>query len=60
MEEFNLLYKAYIRPHIEYCIQVWSSYLKKDIECLEGVRKRATKLVGSLRNKPYDERLTAL
>jgi len=60
IEEFNLLYKAYIRPHLEYCIEVWSPYLRKDIECLERVQRRPTKLVGSLKKKPYAERLKAL
>ena len=29
------LYKAIVRPHLEYCIQAWSTYLRKHIDMLE-------------------------
>ena len=32
------LYKAIIIPHLEYCIQAWSPYLRKDIDMLEKYR----------------------
>jgi len=42
---------------MDHCFQVWSPCLKKDIECLEKVQRRATKLVKELKNRPYPERL---
>jgi len=57
---FLILYKSFIRPHLEYAIQAWSPYLKKDIEHLEKIQRRATKLVQGLGSLPYEKRLEAL
>ena len=32
------MYKAIVRPHLEYCIQAWRSYRKKDIDKLERIQ----------------------
>ena len=45
IEDFLVIYKTYIRPHLEYCIQAWTPHLLKDIEVLERVQKAATHLV---------------
>ena len=50
------MYKAIVRPHLEYCIQAWSPYLRKDIDMLEKIQ-RATKLIPGLRDLTYEERL---
>ena len=59
-EIFLNLYPVLVRPLLEYCVQVWSPYKQKYIDLIEGVQKRATKLVPGLRNKSYDQRLKYL
>ena len=51
------LYKAIVRPHLEYCIQVWRPYCKKDIDMLDCIQTRATKMIPELRDLTYEERL---
>ena len=41
-------------------MQAWSPYLVKDIECLEKVQLRATKLVRGLGHMSYDKQLKVL
>ena len=57
---FSVVYRTYIRPHMEFAVEAWNPYLKKDIECFKKIQHRATKLVPQLRNLEYEERLKVL
>lgn len=59
-QSFSTLYKTYVRPHMEFAVQAWNPYLRKDIDCLEKIQHRATKLVPQLRNLEYGDRLKVL
>ena len=51
------LYKGIVILHLEYCIHEWRPYRKKDIDTLERIQRRATKIIPELRNLSYEERL---
>jgi len=54
------LYKMYVQPHLEYCVQVWNPYLARDIDVLEKVQRRATKCLDGLSDLSYEKRLQRL
>ena len=54
------LYNALVRPIMEYCVQAWCPYYQKDIDKLERVQRRVTKMIPSLRHKQYKDRLKEL
>jgi len=54
------LYIALKRPHLEFGNVVWHRMMKKDIQLLEKVQHRATKIIPSLCRMSYEDRLKAI
>ena len=53
------LYCSLVRSNLDYCLVVWSPYTKRNIDLLERVQRRVTKLILKS-DDPYDIRLKKL
>ena len=54
------LYLALVRTHLDYAVQFWSPYYRMDIDRLEAIQRRMTKMISGIRNLDYKERLERL
>ena len=55
------LYVSLVRPHLEYAVSVWKPRLRRDIDALERVQKRALRIPHELlKLDGYKERLNAV
>ena len=52
--------KALVRPHLEFSNMAWSPMLERDKALIEGVLRRATKIIPGLKDLPYVQRLKAM
>jgi hypothetical protein len=54
------LYTTYIRPHLEFAAPAWNVYNRQDIDRIERVQQRATKVSHNLKQHSYPDRLKVL
>jgi len=54
------LYKQYVRPHLEFSIQAWSPWQRRDVHLLESIQEKAVRQVAGLKSSQYEERLHEL
>ena len=53
------IFKVFVRPHLEYAAPAWSPWLRKDIDTLEKIQRRATRRISNIKGS-YPERMKQL
>ena len=49
-----------MRPHLEYCVQLWSPQYRRDTDLLEHIQGRATKMIPGMEHLSYKVSLREL
>jgi len=49
-----------MRPHLEYCVQVWSPQYRRDMDLLKSIKRRARKVIHGMEHLSYEDRLREL
>ena len=52
--------KCYIFPHTDYCVSLWNPYLQKDIDMIESIQRRFTRMITGMKSLSYEDRLDRL
>ena len=60
IQSMKQLFTALVRPHLEYGNVIWHPHLKRDIDSIERVQHRATRMVQGMANLPHEERLKTM
>ena len=55
-----MLYKSIVRPHLEYGNAIWGPHYKGDIKEVEAIQHRITKMIPSIKDMTYEDRLKFL
>ena len=51
---------APVRPHLEYCIQISSPQYRRDMDLLERIQRKATKMIQGMEHLSDEDRLREL
>ena len=54
------LYSLLAKPHLEYCVQMWSPQYRRDIDLLELIQRKATQMMQGMEHLSYEDRLREL
>ena len=54
------LCSALVRPHLEYCVHVWSPQCRRGMDLWECIQRRATKMIQGMEYLSYEGRLREL
>ena len=49
------LYSALVKLYLEYCVQFWTLNFRTDVDKLEQVQRRATRVIRRLETEPLEE-----